>query len=203
MKNKHLVKIAITAILIIGIPSCDPCGDLNDPVVINYKVKGFEDLQTKSKQNGVWTTIKNDNSISIDSLMFELIPIKERDYVATQKRSQSKAFFIPSSYACDFVTIENIDKSIIDFSIFSTNDINANYPAGSDLTDLFDTSRLKAGPISLKQYLKQSPKYLLEDNKHFFWLKQHPTIKGKHSFTFKITLNDTTITKTTEEILIE
>lgn len=184
MKNKNLAKIIITAILIIGIPSCD-CGSLTT----NLKFKGFEMLLVETKHNNSWSAITGNNSNNIDSLRFNLTPI----LVATTsiKRSKSNSFFIQSSYACSPAEFLTVDNEITDVSIFSSNDVNEKYPAGSNLADLFS---IPGGFLIGKKYLS---------NDHYYYLKQHPATKGKHSFTFKITMKDTIIMRTSQEILIE
>lgn len=196
MKNKNLVKLVITAILVIGIPSCDPC---EGPLISNYKFKGFETAQVERKRNNNWTATTDDSN-NIDSLRFRLI--STLDYARVLKSTKSNFSFIQSSYACDPVIIEKVNKEIIDFSIFSSNDMNKNYPAGSNLNKLFFVGNYYGASDSLSYCLKRKPNEILL-GRQYYYLKQHPDLKGKHSFTFKITLNDTTITKTTEEILIE
>lgn len=132
MTNKYLIKIAITAILIIGIPACGPCYD--GPTVLNYNFKGFEEIEALRWTKTDLTEITDGKSVNIDSLLIRLTPITSKDWASAKKRNKSNSFFIQSSYACDFYVTENVDKSIIDFSIFSSNDLNINYPAGSDLT---------------------------------------------------------------------
>src|SRR5437899_2405984 len=120
MKNKYLAKIVLTAILLIGIPSCDICGSAST----NYKFKGFETLLVERNQNNAWSIISDNNSTNVDSLRFNLNPILVASTSMKQKNSNS--FFISSAYACSPDEVVTVDNKIADVSIFSSNDINEN-----------------------------------------------------------------------------
>lgn len=158
MKNKVIYMISFYSLMVFAsIPSCDDCGGLSDT---KFKVVELsEELQkaTKSTTNGNWEF----TDLSSDSIFFfeyAIHLIHEIEYFSDNRLPSFN--LIQSAYACDPEPARSQDR-LENIIIRSNTAFNTDYPAGANLSELFDvvvySNDLFYERLALSDYLATMP----------------------------------------------
>lgn len=186
--------------VLIGLLSCIKCG----PFPTKYKVESLEWQSCKSfypdslKKGLIHLPMVNDTVVYFEYSVW--ITPKIKTYYAGHQKSKTSVI-INYANACEPVE-PGTDEKIDSIKIFCDQDFNMNYPAGTDLSGLFDIEVLdKANYIyyerfKLSEYTRTKPSFPIdmtiiltespENTTEFeFLMKFYQNSKGVGYFEFK------------------
>ena len=221
VRKSSILKVAIVSFLVFGFPSCqeDDCGDLGGPTyydvkVTDYKVSRVEEFVNDpdicesyldgNRLNSCYIPYRGGAVFAEDSLLISILPVVEQEMAFRERRPASGGFgFISAAYACDPVVLPRPSQEFEGLHISSNEDFNAEYPAGTNLVDLFSIHSEEKGVMSLNDLIQQSPDQFLLDEKTVLKFHESPESPGDHILTFKVTLSDTSFTFKTHTLKLK
>lgn len=184
-----LIFSAYFTILIIGLIACDEINDCG-PFPNKFKVVGLDWVNYKAIYSDTADTklvlsyIDNDSEIFNEYSIF--IAPRQETYFA-QNSMDWNFSLIQSAYACSPV-IPTTDEKIDSVVILSQKDFDANHPAGTDLSDLFEIVVLDNAngiyyeKFEMENYLSTNPTV---PNELTMILKHQPDITTDFVFSIK------------------
>lgn len=207
--KRRFSKLVLFTLFIFGIPSCQEdcdCCDL-EAVYFAARVVDFDaDEVKKQVAPKEWQAYLTGDTINaIGDLSILLRTNFER--IVFQKSSGRSVGFVNAAYACTPALNPTTDQGFVSLGITSSADYNENYPAGTDLLDLFTTytGSCHSGnhePIALTQYLEMySQCFILSGTR--IYLGSNPSSPSAHTFEFELQLSDTTIHFHSPEIILK
>ena len=209
LKQTNFIKLFLLSIFIIGIPSCEEdciCCDLKGPYhfdakIVNFEVEGID----KQVAPSFWEPYRQGDTVNATGeLAIHLKSFIQQ--IAFQKNSIKGGLFMNSAYACSPVNEPRIVQEFVSLRITSTEDYDVNYPAGSDLIDLFvaigEQDSVNKQKIPLAQHLATNFDYFILRAPWLF-LNKNPDSISTHIFKFELVLSDTTFNFQTPEIILK
>lgn len=182
MKRKLVLFIAgyFSAAIITGLISCDDCGPFPD----KFKVTSFDwkVYRVALTQNNL-TLSEIITSVSFSELGIYIKP-KTKEYFSFWRNNYH---LIPTTYACDPI-IPTTNERIKDIIIMSDKDFSSDFPAGMDISELFDivisdpNNNAIADKYDLKAYVQTHPFVTREIT---LLLKVAPDRNDEFEFTIK------------------
>ncbi len=185
MRSKLLILLGGFVFLILfGLFSCeDKCG----PFPNKFKIVGLDWVNFKAIYSDTADTRLLLSDIENDSVKYSeysiLIVPRQETYFA-QIASKWNICLIQSAYACSPV-IPTTDEKIDSIVILSESDFKLNYPAGKDLSDMFDVVVLDHAigiyheKYDLRDYLASNPNV---PSKLTLILKEQPDLTTDFEF---------------------
>lgn len=186
-----LKKVFLLLLLLVIAETWMACCDCEAPKYYNYTHTGMVLLNLDNRgQNPV---IASDYPIPKEAYGIRIILTTE----ATARQKPAFSFFIQSAYAfsckCEAGTQYLPRDSVVNLRIFTLNDFDAEYPAGSEISDYFR--------ILSSDHYTTVPGYLSQSGATFTYneprevllntmLLQPPVQKGNYRFRIEIELSD-------------
>lgn len=224
---RSLLKILIFLVLYAGVPSCDECTccDLPAPGPNNVAIIDYHFWAAYGENLEIFRDVFDyyspEDTLEEGERLALFFRAPQRQVFATLKSHRS-GFLMPSAYACSpVVTPPNLQEFPIDIRVESTADINAQYPAGTDLKPLFaimEGLRLGNEYSFLtdsnsfqidKRKLKPLEAVLTDSLNDFLlrWqaliLQTTPEQPSKHRFTVSLVFADTTFSASSTEVVFK
>ena len=207
MKQINFFKLILLSIFITGIPSCqdEDCGDLGGPYYYDVRIIDFQlGMIEKQVAPREWQPYQQGDTVNANDLVIYLSSYNEQ--IAFHEPTIRGGLFINSAYACSPVSLPRTDQEFVSLNITSTEDYDADHPAGSDLIDLFVTRGEQGGvnnqKIPLSQHLATNSDYFILNAPTIF-LSKSPDSKSTHTFKFELVLSDTTFNFQTPEVILK
>ncbi len=129
---KQLIRLALLLVFVVPVPiGCDITGsDCDCPDALAYDVTGLESLSIDGTNQG-------DDTVTLTAIQVDLqFDIEQVTTSMNQNKTIGASPFLMSAYACTCVPAY-VEGGISEISIASNNDINSNFPAGTELSDSF------------------------------------------------------------------
>jgi len=130
----------IVLLLIFSSISCEITGETCGPFPDKFTVTGLSASVKQATESGSIDRQPQLNNIQNDSVradQFAITIYPEVEYFYSDVTPQYRLNLIPAAYACS-PTEPVSDELITGIEIYSEQDFNSEYTAGSDLTELFD-----------------------------------------------------------------
>lgn len=203
-KRSTVIAIVLAGVLSSACTSSsDSCDDLEG--YITHTVTELTGIESASvlKYNantGVSESVDQLSGTEFSNLSIEV----ELSWVAEQHRFRAPNtfiqsllnWFIPPAMACSLAPFhEDYQPVVVDISIHSDNDLNADFVAGTNLSTVFEAADLMTASNSLQEAsdlgnLLSARVYSLRPTWQNGALTTTPTTPSTHVFTITVTMND-------------
>jgi len=208
MKPINLFKLTLFAVFITGIPSCtkdDDCSDLKGPVYYNAKVIDFRvgRIDKRGGPNG-WTYYFSSDTVNANGDLIIYLR-SENERLAYQNNATKGGLFINTAYACEPNYRPRTNQDFVSLTITSTENYDADHPAGSNLIDLFVTNGengVDQPNTALTQHLASNSDYFIVSPSYVKFNKSPDNI-SRHTLIFELVLSDTTFNFQTAELTLK
>lgn len=186
-KSKRILTFSAIFIFLLG-NSCqinDDCGPFVSELYVNDLTVQAVKLEPSANDQIDFTALSPSDSISAEQLAIHIIPVGEAAPYAGKASFQIS--FTNVAYACS-PPIPDLQGYIANLEIISNNNIGEDFPAGTDLAELFDiyivdrSKNLHYKKLDLQSYLETNPDI---PDAYFLVLKNPATVSGKHKFSIE------------------
>lgn len=135
-----LIFLGISIVIIFSALSCEVTGETCGPFPDKFTVTGLSASVKQATESESFDPQPQLNNIQNDSVradQFAITIYPEAKYFFSEAAPQNRLHLIPAAYACS-PTEPVTDELITGIEIYSEQDFNSEYTAGSDLAELFD-----------------------------------------------------------------